>query len=81
MTIKHFGTHLYSPIKPKGKRNIKYIIAPNPIKKSQAKGHIFSTIIFKDGSFEDIENKAWQFIERKIMNQNKSRRQSPSLSN
>ena len=68
VTIKYFGTHLCSPIKPKGKRDIKEIIASNLNKASKAKRDILYTMICEGAKFEDIEGKASQLMDRKILN-------------
>ena len=57
-----------SPIKPKGKRDIKEIIASNPNKASKAKRDILYTMICEGANFEDIEDKASQLMDRKILN-------------
>ena len=49
-----------SPIKPKGKRDIKEIIARNPKKECEAKRDILYTMICEGANFEDIEVKATQ---------------------
>ena len=72
VTIKHFGIHLCSPIKPKGKRDIKEIIASNPNKASKAKRDILYTMICEGANFEDIEDKASQLMDRKILNKIKA---------
>ena len=64
VTIKHFGTHLCCPIKPKGKRDTKEIIASNPNKASKAKRDIIYTMICEGANFEDIEEKTSQLLDR-----------------
>ena len=57
VTIKHLGTHLCSPIKAKGKRDIKEIIASNPNKASKAKRDILYTMICEGAKFEVLKKK------------------------
>ena len=78
-TIKHFGTHLCSPIKPKGKRDIKEIIAYNPNKASKAKYNILYTMICEGANSEDIEDKASQFMDCKILNKIKASDNQPEF--
>ena len=79
VTIKHFGTHLCSPIKPKGKRDIKEIIASNPSKASTVKRDILSTLICDGAKFEDIEDKALQLMNRKTLNKIKALDNQPEF--
>ena len=72
VTIKHFGTHLCSSIKPKWKRDVKEIIASNPNKASKTKRDILYTMICEGVKFEYIEDKASQLMERKILNKIKA---------
>lgn len=65
ITIINFGSNLYSPIKPKGKRDIKDITMSNPNKMSKAKHDVIFTIIYEDANFEDTEDKASQLMNRK----------------
>ena len=75
VTIKHFGIHLYSPIKPNGKRDIKEIIASNPNKASKAK----RAMICEGANFEDIEDRASQLMDRKILNKIKASDNQPEF--
>ena len=61
-----------SPIKPKGKRDIKEIIASNRNKASKAERDILYTMICEGASFQDIEEKASQLMDRKILNKIKA---------
>ena len=79
VTIKHFGTHLCFPIKPKGKRDIKEIIAFNPNKVSKAKRDILYTIICEGANFEDIEDKASQLMDHIILNKIKASDNQPEF--
>ena len=79
VTIKHFGIHLCAPIKPKGKRDIKEIIASNPNKASKAKRDILYTMICKGANFEDIEDRASQLMDRKILNKIKASDNQPEF--
>ena len=79
VTIKHFGTHVCSPIKPKGKRDIKEIIASTPNKASKAKRNILYTMICEGANFKDIEDKALQFMGRKILNRIKTSDNHPEF--
>ena len=79
VTIKHFRTHLCSPIKPKGERDIKEIIASNPHKASKAKRDIIYTMICEGANFEDIEEKALQLMDRKILNKIKASDNQPEF--
>ena len=79
VTIKHFGIHLCSPIKPKGKRDIKQIIASNPNKASKAKRDILYTMICEGANFEDIEDRASQLMDRKILNKIKASDNQPEF--
>ena len=77
--IKHFGIHLCSPIKPKGKRDIKEIIASNPNKVSKAKRDILYTMICEGANFEDIEDRASKLMDRKILNKIKASDNQPEF--
>ena len=79
VTIKHFGIHLCSPIKPKGKRDIKQIIASNPNKASNAKRDILYTMICEGANFEDIDDRASQLMDRKILNKIKASDNQPEF--
>ena len=68
-----------SPIKPKGKRDIKEIIASNSNKASKAKRDILYTMICEGANFEDIEDKASQLMDRKILNKIKASDNQPEL--
>ena len=77
VTIKHFGTHLCSPIKPKGKRDTKEIIASNPNKASKVKHDILYTMISEGAKF--IEGKASKLMDRKILNKIKASDNQPEF--
>ena len=79
VNIKQFGTHLCSSIKPKGKRDIKEIIASTPNKASKAKRNILYTMICEGANFEDIEEKASQLMGRKILNKIKTSDNHPEF--
>ena len=79
VTIKYFGTHLCSPIKRKGKRDIKEIIVSNPNKASKTKPDILYTMICEGAKFEDIEEKAAQLMDRKILNKIKAPDNQPEF--
>ena len=79
VAIKHFETHLCSPIKPKGKRDIKEVIASNPNKTSNAKRDILYTMIYEGASFEDIEDKASQLMDGEILNKIKATGNQPEF--
>ena len=82
VTIKYFGIHLYSPIKPKGKIDIKEIIASIPNKALRLNVIFrFDTLICEDTNFEDIEDKAAQLMERKILNKMKASDNQPKFVN
>ena len=68
-----------APIKPKGKRDIKEIIASNPNKASKAKRDILYTMICKGANFEDIEDRASQLMDRKILNKIKASDNQPEF--
>ena len=68
-----------SPIKPKGKRDIKEIIASNPNKVSKAKRDILYTMICEGANFEDIEDRASQLMDRKILNKTKASDNQPEF--
>ena len=79
VTMKHFETHLCSPIQPKGERDIKEIIAFNPNKASKAKSNTLYTMICEDAHFEDTKDKAWQLMGRKILNEIKASDNQPEF--
>ena len=79
VTIKQFGIHLCAPIKPKGKRDIKEIIASNPNKVSKAKRDILYTMICEGANFEDIEDRASKLMDRKILNKIKASDNQPEF--
>ena len=66
---------MYSPIKPNGKRDIKEIIASNPNKASKAK----RAMICEGANFEDIEDRASQLMDRKILNKIKALDNQPEF--
>ena len=68
-----------SPIKPKGKRDIKEIIASNFNKASKAKRGNLYTMICQRANFEDIEERASQLIDRKILNKIKASNNQPEF--
>ena len=68
-----------SPIKPKGKRDIKEIIASNPNKVSKAKRDILYTMICEGANFEDIEDRASKLMDRKILNKIKASDNQPEF--
>ena len=78
-TLKHFGIHLHSPIKPKGRRDIKEIIASNPNKASKAKRDILYTVLCEGANFEDVEDKASQLMDCKILNKIKASDNQPEF--
>ena len=79
VTVKHSGTHLCSQIKPKGKREIKENIASNPNKASKAKRDILYTMICEGANFEDIDDKASQLMDRRILNKIKTSDNQPEF--
>ena len=79
VTTNHFGIHLRSPIKPKGKGDIKEIIESNPNKASKAKRDILYTMMCEGANFEDIEDKASQLMDRKILNKIKASDNQPEF--
>ena len=81
VTIKNFGTQLGSPIKPKGKRDIKEIITSNPNKVFKVKRDILYTMICEGEKFKGIEEKASQLMDRKILNKIKPQTINQSWSN
>ena len=73
---------MYSPIKPKGKIDIKEIIASIPNKALRLNVTFrFDTLICEDTNFEDIEDKAAQLMERKILNKMKASDNQPKFVN
>ena len=68
-----------SPIKPKGKRDIKEIIASSPNKASKVKRDILYTMICEGANFQDIEEKASQLMDRKILNKIKASDSQPEF--
>ena len=79
VTTKHFGTDLRSPIKPKGKRDIKEVIASNSNKVSMAERDILYTMIHESENFEDIDDKASQHTNCKILNKIKAADNQPEF--
>ena len=67
------------PIKRKGKRDIKEIIASNFNKASKAKRDNLYTMICQSANFEDIEERASQLIDRKILNKIKASDNQPEF--
>ena len=68
-----------SPIKPKWKRDIKEITASNPNRASKVKRDIIYTMICEGANFEDIEEKASQLMDRKILNKIKASGNQPEF--
>ena len=68
-----------SPIKPKWKRDIKEITASNPNRASKVKRDSIYTMICEGANFEDIEEKASQLMDRKILNKIKASGNQPEF--